>query len=364
MFFGRRELLDRIYSELTTGPLGQCFVLYGQKRSGKSSVLRQLAKRLGPPNLAVHLSLGTIDTAKAERSFVQACIDSLYERLVHDFDMTDVLEHNWPRDSQVDASPIESFRRSVFASSHLIQARKGWRNVRPIFLIDEFTYVYEYIREGLLTPAFMRQWKSLLESRTFDAVLIGQDTMPRFKEAYPNEFGVTHDERISYLSAEEARALAEEPIMISGGSRYKGASLDRLISLTAGSPFYLQIFCDRLVQYLNRNRLAFITESVIGDVLAQLTTGPSALPLDKFDPLITAAGESVALVPKEEYLALLTRVALKPVITSREVGQEDALLVRDLFAREVLEQDANGRLRIRVGLFAEWLRANSVGNAL
>lgn len=149
--------------------------------------------------------------------------------------------------------------------------------------------------------------------------------------------------------------------MISGGSRYKGASLDRLLSLTAGSPFYLQIFCDRLVQHLNRNRLAFITESVIGDVLAQLTTGPSALPLDKFDPLITAAGESVALLPKERYLALLTRVALMPSVTARDVGQEDALLVRDLFAREVLEQDGTGRLRIRVGLFAEWLRANSVG---
>jgi hypothetical protein len=207
----------------------------------------------------------------------------------------------------------------------------------------------------------MRQWKSLLESRTFDAVLIGQDTMPRFKEAYPNEFGVTHDERISYLSAEEARALAEKPIRMSGESRYKGASLDRLISLTAGSPFYLQIFCDRLVQHLNRNRLAFITESVVGDVLAQLTTGPSALTLDKFDPLITAGGESVALVPKEKYLALLTSVALKPV-TAREVAQEDELLVRDLFAREVLEQDAGGRLGIRVGLFAEWLKANSVGN--
>ena len=361
MFFGRRELLDRLYGELTTGPLGQCFVLYGQKRSGKSSVLRQLAKRLGPPNLAVHFSLGAIDTTKAERSFVQACIDSLYERLVHDFEMADVLENNWPRDHQVDASPIESFRRSVFASTHLMKTRKGWRNVRPIFLIDEFTYVYEYIQEKLLTPAFMRQWKSLLESRTFDAVLIGQDTMPRFKEAYPNEFGVTHDERISYLSAEEARALAEKPIRMSGESRYKGASLDRLISLTAGSPFYLQIFCDRLVQHLNRNRLAFITESVVGDVLAQLTTGPSALTLDKFDPLITAGGESVALVPKEKYLALLTSVALKPV-TAREVAQEDELLVRDLFAREVLEQDPGGRLRIRVGLFAEWLRANSVGN--
>jgi hypothetical protein len=28
----------------------------------------------------------------------------------------------------------------------------------------------------------------------------------------------------------------------------------------------------------------------------------------------------------------------------------------------VLEQDASGRLGIRVGLFAEWLRANSIGN--
>ena len=363
MFFGRQELLERVYSDVTSGPLGQCFVLYGQKRSGKSSVLRQLAKRLRPPNLAIYLSLGTIDTAKAERSFVQACIDSLYERLVHDFDMTDIMEQHWPREVQVESSPIESFRRSVRASTRLLEARKGWREVRPIFLIDEFTYVYEYIREGLLTPAFMRQWKSLLESRTFDAVLVGQDTMPRFKEAYPNEFGVTHDERISYLSAEEARALAENPIMMASESRYKGASLDRLISLTAGSAFYLQIFCDRLVQHLNRNRLAFITESVIGDVLGQLTIGPAALPMDKFDPLITAAGESVALAPKERYLALLTRVALNPSITSQEVDAEDAQLVRDLFAREVLERDASGRLRIRVGLFAEWLRANSVGNA-
>ena len=362
MFFGRQELLDRIYSEVTSGPLGQCFVLYGQKRSGKSSVLRQLAKRLRPPNLAIYLSLGTIDTAKAERSFVQACIDSLYERLVHDFDMTDIVEHHWPRDFQVEASPIESFRRSVHASTRLLEARKGWRDVRPIFLIDEFTYVYEYIREGLLTPAFMRQWKSLLESRTFDAVLVGQDTMPRFKEAYPNEFGVTHDQRISYLSAGEARALAENPIMMAGESRYKGASLDRLIGLTAGSAFYLQIFCDRLVQHLNRNRFAFITESVVGDVLGQLTTGPSALPLDKFDPLITAAGESVALAPKDRYLKLLTHVALNPSTTSQEVGSQDAPLVRDLFAREVLERDASGRLSIRVGLFAEWLRANSVGN--
>jgi hypothetical protein len=362
MFFGRRELLERIYSEISDGPLGQCFLLYGQKRSGKSSVLRQLEHRLHHPNLPIYLSLGAIDTNEPERSFIQLCIDSLYQKLVFDFDMTDVLEEHWPGQRQVATSPIASFRKSVLASARLLQARKNWRLVRPVFLVDEFTYVFEYIREGLLTPAFMRQWKSLLESRTFDAVLVGQDTMPRFKEAYPNEFGVTHDERISYLSAAEARELAEQPIMLQGESRYKGNSLDRLIRLTAGSPFYLQIFCDRLVQHLNRQRLVFITESVVKDVLRQLVTGHVALSADKFDPLITAAGESVALAPRAQYLALLTRLALRPT-ASRDVPAGEAPLVQDLLDREVLERGSGGLLLIRVGLFAEWLRANSVGGA-
>ena len=97
-------------------------------------------------------------------------------------------------------------------------------------------------------------------------------------------------------------------------------------------------------------------------MLGHLTTGPSALSVDKFDPLITAAGESVALAPRERDLALLTRVALNPMTTSQQVGADDAALVRDLFAREVLERDAAARLSIRVGLFAEWLRANSMGH--
>jgi hypothetical protein len=56
-------------------------------------------------------------------------------------------------------------------------------------------------------------------------------------------------------------------------------------------------------------------------------------------------------------------VALNPLITSQELGAQEAPLVRDLFAREVLERGQAGRLRIRVGLFAEWLKANSLGNA-
>jgi hypothetical protein len=36
----------------------------------------------------------------------------------------------------------------------------------------------------------MRQWKALLELGLFSAVVVGQDFMPKFKKAFPNELGL------------------------------------------------------------------------------------------------------------------------------------------------------------------------------
>ena len=83
--------------------------------------------------------------------------------------------------------------------------------------------------------------------------------MPKFKQAFPNEFGVTHDEQITYLSVDNAVELAEKPIATNVGTRHRGRAIDRLIEYTAGSPFYLQIICDHLVRHLNRRRRPFVT---------------------------------------------------------------------------------------------------------
>ncbi len=363
MFYGRRELLDRMTDQLQHGGAGQCFVLYGQKRSGKSSVLRQLERRLLPPVFTVNLTLGAIDTAEADRSFIQLCIDEIYSRLVVDFNFVD-LGKTWPSDRRVSESPIESFRRVIRATNLLLQRVAGYRKPKIVLLMDEFTYVYEYITEGLISPAFMRQWKALLQTGTFSAVLVGQDSMPDFKGAYPNEFGVTQDERLTYLDIDEARALADEPLRHKGASRYKGGSLDRVIELTAGAPFYLQVVCDQLVRRMNRERIEMITESLVEKVLADLTLGPTALTLDKFDPLITAAGESVAHLPRSAYLAFLQRVAALTQagpVDIREVArnEDEGNVARDLLAREVVCMSKDRRCSIRVSLFAEWLRANA-----
>jgi hypothetical protein len=184
--------------------------------------------------------------------------------------------------------------------------------------------------------------------------------MPHFKRAFPNEFGVTHDERISYLSTDDARRLAEQPLSLSDkSSRYRGYSLEKVIGLTAGHPFYEMILCDNLVRYLNENRLTHITERGVDQVVGAMCAGPTALTPDRFDSLITAAGESVALASSQDYYGCLEAIALHEEFEDGAVSlpELDQALVKDLVMREVVMRLADGRISIRVPLFSHWLRA-------
>jgi hypothetical protein len=367
MFFGREELVDRMLAVIAQGSSGQCFVLYGQKRTGKSSVLRHMAERLPRPFLPIPLSVGQTDTDDAAVSFIQQCIDAVYIVLVRDFGIQDLAGTGWPSENRIAVRPLESFRRAFFAATTRLSKLPAWRNCRLVLLIDEFTYMYEYIVEGRVDASFMRQWKALLETGLFSAVIVGQDSMPKFKLAFPNEFGVTHDERITYIALDEARRFAEEPIALAdGSSRFRGFALERLVNLTAGNPFFQMIFCDRLVRHLNETRSSHVVEGTVERVLDRLCSGESALSLDRFDSLITAAGESVSLAPREEYLALLFKIANaeggSSDIADLALGDRGSELLHDLILREVVARDAKGRIQIRVSLFAEWLRQNADGN--
>ncbi|MCZ2857745.1 hypothetical protein [Blastococcus sp. VKM Ac-2987] len=365
MFFGRRDLLEDILAQVTLGPTGQCFVLYGQKRSGKSSVLSQVSQRLSPPVVAVNVTLGEIDAESANRSFLRACIEELeVAARRHNF----VEYVSWPTSDALKESPIEAFRRVLRSATEALGTLTGQPG-RIVYLVDEFTYMYEYISEGLVDRSFMRQWKALLESRLFSAVIIGQDSMPRFKQEFPNEFGVTRDERISYLPREDALELAQRPIFLEGKSRYRGKSLDKIYRLTAGSPWFIQILCDELVRHLNHRRAPLITEFDIDSVVRTLVNGSAMLPIERFDPLITAAGESVGLAARQDYMAILAAIAAysspltgAPRSDLSVVGLSGSadmdVLIEDMIEREILTRDHMNRLRIRVGLFEEWLRMN------
>lgn len=353
MLFGREDLVARISSSLSKNYSGQCFVLYGQKRSGKTSVLFQVGANISHNIVYTYLSASEFnyEGKNALFVFVKMLIDELETVLENKYSM------ELPSKlSYTDDIPPLLLLKDI--KEFLKNNNLGW-----IVAIDEFTYLYSDEKDDL--ERFMHAWKSMLEKKLFNALIIGQDTMPDFKNEYPNDFCVTYNERITYLTKESVYKMASDPILKDGKSRFKGEALEIVYNLTAGNPYYLQQMCSRIVEYMNKKKYPFITGADIENILATMIRGDERLGQESFDALVTAGDEKIAKIPRDILWKILCGIANPSNCSTDGWCKIDNLssiqqyqeAIDDLVKRGSLERD-NGQVRIRVALFSHWLRIN------
>jgi hypothetical protein len=388
MFFGHAELLAELSSRLRSGPLGQCFALYGQKRSGKSSLLEQARRQLdGAPIIPIAISLGTIDRHELTSSFVAEILEQVRVPLLDKLTSEDFrrLEKLWPSPSRIEKRPLESLRSSLTAGRQVLSKYPGWAGLRFVLLVDEFTYLFEILRRPGVPDSeiaalrdFMRQWKALLEGQYFSSLVVGQDTMPGFMRRFPNEFSSMTLRRLAYLKGNDALDLVTKPILLpDGSSRYIGYAGHTVYEYTEGHPFFTQIICDRLVRLANEKKRGDFTENDVVEAVQSLVSGSDALDFHRFDCLLTAdntglitasptAGDASFTDTYDDQgdaaFHMLRRIAEHAGEQNQAVDRaslnltdEDERVIDDLILREVLTFTSLG-LRIRVLLFADFLR--------
>ncbi len=380
MFYGRDALIENIARTIQrAGRQGKSIVVFGQKRAGKSSILYHLKQKLEACGTLLVIDLGNIGSILDEQSqtpFLYQILWSILKKLRDAIEdaveegMLPPLDLNFPQDYEFyeHPSPLTRFRDLFDAYKHRTARTEGWQHIQTVLLIDEFSYIYGQIIGGKIPELFMKNWKALLQENYFSVVLAGQDVMPKFKQRFPNEFGTTQDERVSYLKHEDAIRLIDEPIRIggrNGESRYRERAIDRILELTAGSPFYIQIICDRLVRYMNRKRAILVTEADIEQVKNELIRGVNALGLDKFDNLINSGDTSKDAISDEDALAVLKSIAVNSQTgpcnrnsISCETQKPVDDILDDLVNRDVIEREKGQYYRIRIGLFRDWLLAH------
>lgn len=377
MFFGREEEIKNIVNAIINSPSKQ-IIIYGQKRSGKSSVLNRIQHNLLDTGniFCVSFSLGEITQNLNEVSFYYKIIHSIKQEL-------DLLEldgiNNIPKfeipsarefKEEDEDNPLNTFTKYMIKYKLSCKQTNGWKDKRLVIMIDEFTYLYTEIKKGNISSSIMKQWKAITQNERaqFSVVLVGQDIVPSFKkEDYArNAFGVIQDMRLTYLKDKPARELIETPILDENGhSRYIGEAVSRIIDYTSRNPYYIQIFCSRLVDYMNTNKSICVTEADVNEVARSFVYGSDALEEDKFDNLIRA-GESEDLQEHSEtdIMAVLRQIAINSknigycnrnnINVLGDIDKENAIL-KDLYDREVLEMKGENNYKIQVKLFQEWL---------
>ncbi len=381
MFFGREELIQNIAQAIRESrKQSKSIMVFGQKRSGKSSVLYHLKKSLEKDREFLILDLGNMSTLldqEAQTSLLHQFLNGILKSLERGIQQkqrkgSNPLELAIPgKEFYDDPAPLQLFEDTFVRLQDLTDNQTGhedWRGIMAVLLIDEFQYIYDPIIEGKIPDSFMKNWKALLQANYFSAVLVGQDVMQKFKLRFPNEFGTMQDERVTYLKEEDARRLIDEPIRIGGregDSRYREQAIDRILDLTAGSPFYIQIICNRLVDYMNVKHAGLATEADVEQVKNELIHDVNALGLDKFDNLINSGDTSPDAISDEDAIKVLKAIAdnsnkTDPCHRDKIVCETNLpidTILDDLVNRDVVKR-RDQSYQIQVGLFKEWLDVN------
>ena len=381
MFYGREELIQNIAHAIQESRTqSKCVLVFGQKRSGKSSVLYHLKKLLEKDRELLILNLGNMSThldQDAQTSLLHQFLKGILRELKRAIQQKQreglsPLELAIPGKEFYDhPAPLQLFEDTFMKLKDLTDnqtGREDWRGLRAVLLIDEFQYIYDSIIQNKIRGSFMQNWKALLQANYFSAVLVGQDVMPKFKRRFPNEFGTTQDERVTYLKEEDASKLIDEPIRIGGrqgDSRYREQAIERILDLTAGSPFYIQIICNRLVDYMNVKHAGLITEADVEQVKNELIQDVNALGSDKFDNLINSGDTSPDAISEEDALKVLKAIADNSNRTDPchrdkidcETNLSIDTILDDLVNRDVVKR-RDQSYQIQVGLFKEWLVIN------
>ncbi|MCP2297003.1 hypothetical protein APR11_003435 [Nocardia amikacinitolerans] len=373
MFFGRDELIDRIRARLRNAKSpGIGVAVFGQKRAGKSSIRLHLQYRLVELDHLPVVDVGNIgDLSPQPDSDGTRLLALLMWRILEGADNAyaaleqtngiPLIPTGLDREKFLE-TPEPIYDCAMIMENH--RRRVGNRLPPLVVLIDEFQYFDQWIRRGLLSPSFMQSFKALLERRLFHLIIVGQAAVDRLIQADPNVFGVFSTERVTYLAKEYARQLIQVPIMMKRDgeeiSRYHERAVDQILDLTGGSAFYIQRFCDRLVEYMNAERAPVVTEADVEHVRDQFL---DVLEMKDFENLESSGYTDAEAFTREDYremLLAIARAAHNQVATVRSIceeyhGQREATdLLEDLVLRDVVRREAGG-YQIVVRLYQDWL---------
>lgn len=396
MVFGRADFIDGIITALKGDEIAplrrKTIALYGQKRTGKSTVLYHLERRIRKEiSTTVVVSLGDISKWRT-KNFEMRLYREIFKAIGNELarNHTALLEameakgikvpdYNEIDDEDKGREMISDF---FTAFNGLINENAAFRRYNAVILLDEFTNIYIGLCRNRIDADFMKYWKAVINDFGLVAIVVGQDYMMDFVNAYPNPFGAIDKRPLSYLPLNEAERMIVRPPVSDESKRavFDGPSGERavkkILELTAGSAFFIMILMDRLIRYLNEVKQSYVTDADIDRLVSDnLLSGNDSLDLAKFESLYYDDGDVSDVSRPRHNVAVLWTISkqlhdfsrcrrddilISDKITSySEMSKErtDQLLAR-LVARDVLNVDRDGNYTIKVGLFNEWLYHN------
>jgi tetratricopeptide (TPR) repeat protein len=245
MFFGRRELVDRILDTIHNNSL----LLYGERRIGKTSIQHQLGlrlKELDDPHYQFFPVYIDLQGTPEDRFFATMAEDIFHE-------LAPVLDGLQPSKDLGGDYDYRDFVRDLHAVLRVLKKRSP-KTVRLVLLIDEVDELNDY------DPRINQKLRSLF-MKSFAENLVSVVSGVEIKKQWGKEgspwYNFFEELEVQPLTTPDARRLVEEPIQ--GMFTLEDGVADRIVELADGRPYLIQKLCIALVTRLHEDRRRKLT---------------------------------------------------------------------------------------------------------
>lgn len=261
LFYGREELFNFIAENVGHINRRNVLILVGQRRTGKTSALLQLEHHLPRHLLPVYIDCQSLGVTPGLPAL-------LYDLAWH---IADVLSS---RGLAIDvADPVEwqDDAAGYFQRHFLAQVRTLLGPEQTVVLVfDEFEAFENLVHDGILPATFFTYMRHLMQhSDGLSFIFVGTSRLEEMSADYWSVlFNIALYQKIGYLSDSAATRLICEPV--APNLVYDDLALDKILRVTSGHPYFLQLVCYTLVKQANAQRTGYVTISDVNAALDEM----------------------------------------------------------------------------------------------
>jgi AAA+ ATPase superfamily predicted ATPase len=353
MFFGREDDFRYVQTKMEGAPQGVVIVFCGERRTGKSSILYQLLNgRLGARFVPVFIDMQEM-VVDSDRGFFGR-VARLIAQTLGSAGQDTLEQYSF---ASVDQNPYELFTEFIEDCLRILKHKT------LLLLVDEYELLETKVSDGKLNEEIFTYFAALMEKHEhLGFIFTGSRRLEeRDKRYWGKMLSRAIYRKVSYLSEDDTRRLITEPVK--DKIIYHRNVIDAIVRLTSGQPFYTQVICQNLVDYLNEHEKNLLLSSDLKQIVDEIFDHPLPQMIYFWDSLnddekVTLSllaeclGDSISYASTKDLLRVI-RKNNYPVNLSEDTIH---LTLEELFRTEVLLKSFDDSYRFRVGLFRAWIR--------
>ncbi len=230
--------------ELWTAPEAPSVILYGHRRMGKTSILKNLGARFSHHSHIIDFNMQLRKSIKSTGQLIYSLALACYDRLTPEQKIAL---------GQPTSNDFSDEDFNITFIHFLERLNKQLQNQRLLITVDEFEIIEDGIKKGYFDPNLLDFWRGIIQTYPwFIMAFAGLHNLEEMCHDYWHPlFGSVTAIPISFLTHGAARQLIIQPNP-DFPLNYDVDAIEQIIQLTGGQPYLVQLICHALVSRFNR----------------------------------------------------------------------------------------------------------------